>query len=71
MRKGQLSRRILSPFILSVFLNAVEQFVFDKDCDVKNVPYETGDIVIFLKLLMVLNADDIDRMTENNKDMQT
>ena len=69
--KGIRQGENLSPLLFSIFLNNVEQFLCEKNCSGVNFFYEMGDIVIFLKLLIILYADDTVLMTENHKDMQT
>ena len=60
-----------SPLLFSIFPNDVGQFLCDKNCNGVNISYEMDDIDIFLKLLILLYADDTVLMTENRKDMQT
>ena len=69
--KGIAREKICPHFSFSIFLNDVEQFLCDKNCNGVNISYEMDDIVIFLKLLILLYADDTVLMTKNHKDMQT
>ena len=68
--KGIRHGENLSPLLFSIFLND-EQFLCDKNCNGVNISYEMDVIVIFLKILILLYADDTVLMTENHKDMQT
>ena len=69
--KGIRQGENLSPLLFSIFLNDVEQFLCDKNCNGVNISYEIDDIVIFLKLLILLYADDTVLMKKNHNGMQT
>ena len=52
--KGIRQGENLSPLFFSIFLNDVKQFLCDNNCNGVNISYEMGDIVIFLKILQMI-----------------
>ena len=48
----------LSPLLFSLFLNDLEMYLINNQCDGITIDYADDDIFVFLKLLILLYADD-------------
>ena len=48
----------LSPVLFALFLNDLESFLCDKSCNGVNFEFQYEDIPLYLKLLVLLCADD-------------
>ena len=52
------SSRKLSPVLFALFLNDLESFLCDKSSNGVNFEFQYDDITLYLKLLVLLYADD-------------
>ena len=65
----------LSPVLFALFLNDLESFLCDKSCNGVNFEFQYDDITLYLKLLVLLYADDTvvfgtdEKEFQNNLDM--
>ena len=65
----------LSPVLFALFLNDLESFLCDKSCSGVNFEFQYDDITLYLKLLVLLYADDTvvfgtdEKEFQNNLDM--
>ena len=65
----------LSPVLFALFLNDLETFLCDKSCNGVNFEFQYDDITLYLKLLVLLYADDTvvfgtdEKEFQNNLDM--
>ena len=48
----------LSPVLFALFLNDLESFLCDKSCNGVNFEFQHDDITLYLKLLVLLYADN-------------
>ena len=48
----------LSPVLFALFLNDLESFLCDKSCNGVNFEFQYDDRTLYLKLLVLLYADD-------------
>ena len=48
------------PVLFALFLNDLESFLCDKSCNCVNFELQYDDITLYLKMLVLLLADDTD-----------
>ena len=66
----RLARRNLSPFLFCIFLNDLETFLHQHNVSELRLDVNNEEIRIFLKLFLLLNADDTVLFSDNVIDMQ-
>lgn len=69
-RKGVRQGENLSPFLFTIFLNDLECFLRSKHIDGVKIDYDLEDASFYLKLLVLLYADDTVIFSENKDDLQ-
>ena len=60
----------LPPVLIALFLNDLESFLRDKSCNGVNVEFQYDDIALYLKLLVLLYADDTVGFDTDEKEFQ-
>ena len=60
----------LSPLLFSLFLNDLEMYLINNQCDGITIDYADDDIFVFLKLLILLYADDTVILAEDEAKLQ-
>ena len=60
----------LSPFLFTIFLNDLEQFLGSQNVNGIKCDINSNDIAVFLKLLILLYADDTVLFSDNETDLQ-
>ena len=60
----------LSPVLFALVLNDLETFLCDKSCNGINFEFQYDDITLYLKLLVLLNADDTVVLVQMRRDFK-
>ena len=60
----------MSPILFTFFLNDLEHFLNSKNVDGVKCDFETDEIVIYFKLLVLMYADDTVLFSDNSYDLQ-
>lgn len=60
----------LSPFLFTIFLNDLNFFLTSRNVNGVKCDFDSEDIVVFLKLLILLYADDTVLFSDNETDLQ-
>ena len=60
----------LSPFPFSIFLNDLNHFLMSKNLNGKTCEFNSQDIYIYLKTMILLYADDTVLFSDSETDMQ-
>ena len=60
----------LSPFLFSIFLNDLSHFLMSKDLNGTTCAFNSQDIYIYLKTVILLYADDTVLFSDSETDMQ-
>ena len=60
----------LSPVLFALFLSDLEPFLCDKSCNVVNFELQCDDITLYLKLVVLLYADDTVVFGTDEKEFQ-
>ena len=68
--KGVQQGENLSPLLFSIFLNDVEQYIHENHCNGVNIEYEENALIMFLKIAILLYADDTVLIADTHRDMQ-
>ena len=61
----------LSPALFSLFVNDLEQFLTANNCEGINIDYLSDDIYAYLKILVILYADDTVIIAEDENKLQS
>ena len=65
-----LRRENLSPILFSLFLNELEQFLEDNNCEGINIEYFSEEFYTYTKILVILYADDTVIIAEGENKLQ-
>ena len=61
----------LSPILFSIYLNDLESFLYTNSCNGINLENYTQQVNVYLKLIILLYADDTVLICDSEKEMQT
>ena len=68
---GLLEGECLSPLLYSLYVNDLKQFLLDKECvGVSDVSAIENDLMFFVKLLLIMYADDTVLFATSKKNLQ-